>query len=176
MEERSIQITGGDMNRSNVCLAVFAAVSILLCSDAMAVQKSRPKEPVQEKLEKPGDQPGEKTITIEVPVLMMVPLKVLENTEKQGCWMRLYDQDNFQGDRFTLVGPVAMANLRGPFGQDWENKIESIETGPKGAVTIYDAEEFRGKSAQIGPDKRVPDFTEKTGLFDNFKSLRIDCS
>ncbi len=165
------------MNRLSVWRAALAAFALaFLLDSAMAAQKSRHKPTTQEQPEKPSDQPGEKTITIEVPVLMMAPVKILEDAEKQGCWARLYAQDGFRGDRFTLIGPVAMTNLRGPFGQDWENKIESIETGPRAAVTLYANENFKDRSAQVAADKKVPDMSEKAGLFDHFKSLRIDCS
>jgi hypothetical protein len=44
-----------------------------------------------------------------------------------------------------------MVTMRGPFGFDWENEIESIKTGPKATIAIYDNENFVERSERVGP-------------------------
>jgi len=69
-----------------------------------------------------------------------------------------------------------MVNMRGPFGLSWKNKIHSMETGPKAAVTIYDNENFKDKDAKVAAGKKVPEMDAKMGLLDNFRSMKINCA
>ena len=62
---------------------------------------------------------------------MMVPMQASNDLAmEKGCWAKLYDKKNFQGDSLLLVGPINLARMLGPFGVNWENKVRSIETGP----------------------------------------------
>ena len=107
---------------------------------------------------------------------MMVPMIVSKNLSMdKGCWVRLYDRKNLEGDSLLLVGPINMANMIGPFGVDWENKVRSLETGPKANLTIYDNRNFRDEDKFIDPDKRIPDLSKKMGFFDNFRSMMLSC-
>jgi hypothetical protein len=91
-----------------------------------------------------------------------------------GCWAKLYGAPNYQGDTFTLVGPVDMSNMKGPFGADWSD-VHSIKTGPKAKVTIYDNINFRDRAAQIKAGQDVPELSRKLGFFEDVSSMRIDC-
>ena len=97
-----------------------------------------------------------------------------EAATQDGCWARLYEGDNFEGDSFTLVGPVDLSNMQGPFGVDWSD-TSSIEAGPKAAVTVYDNINFRDRAAQIKAGQRVPELGDRLGLFENVNSIRISC-
>jgi len=110
-------------------------------------------------------------------VLMLVPLAVAERdpSTKAGCWARFHDDERFRGDALTLVGPIDMANMTGPFGIDWKGKISSVETGPKARVLVYDNEDFKDLVANFDPGKRVADVSKKMGFFDEFSSLKIIC-
>lgn len=110
--------------------------------------------------------------------MLMVPVAVETKTNDalaNGCWAKLYDGYNYAGDSFTIVGPSDMADMTGPFGVDWEDKISSIKTGPRATVTIYDNENFRDRAATVKPGQEVPQITEKMGLFEEFNSMRIKC-
>jgi len=58
---------------------------------------------------------------IAVPVVVMVPMIISKNlTMDKGCWVKLYDSRNLEGDGLLLVSPINMVNLIGPFGVGWE--------------------------------------------------------
>jgi hypothetical protein len=114
--------------------------------------------------------------TVLTPLLLLVPTMVsVDNATKNGCWARLYDQKNFKGDSFTLGGPIELAEMKGPFGFSWENKIRSLETGPKTSLTIYDNRNFRDQDRKIAKGAKVPDLSKKMGFFDDFRSLKMSC-
>lgn len=115
-------------------------------------------------------------ITIEVPVVVMVPVQVSNDLVKdKGCWVKLYDKKDYQGDSLLLVGPINLAQMVGPFGFNWENKVRSLETGPKANITIYDNRNFRDQDKFIDPNARVPDMSKKMGFLDDFRSMMLSC-
>jgi hypothetical protein len=123
----------------------------------------------------------QKTVSTAMPVVMMiVPVALAgDNTTdsamRDGCWAKLYDNEDYLGDTFTLVGPVELSNMTGPFGADWED-VSSIKTGPRASVTIYDNKNFRDRVAKIRPGQEIADLGEdKLGLFEDFRSMRINC-
>ena len=118
---------------------------------------------------------GASTFTARVPVLVMVPVEFKVDPQAKGCWVEMYSKDNFQGDALTLVGPLDMATMRGPFGFDWENEVESIKTGPKATITIYDNENFVERSEWVGPSKEIENLDDRMELFDSFRSMKVDC-
>jgi hypothetical protein len=125
-----------------------------------------------------GKQAGKKDgqMIMEVPVLVMVPVQVSKDIGMdKGCWVKLYDKKDFQGDSFTLVGPINLPEMVGPFGFNWENKVRSLETGPQANLTIYDNRNFRDEDKFIDPNKKVPDLSKKMGFFDNFRSMMLSC-
>jgi Beta/Gamma crystallin len=119
---------------------------------------------------------ADSTITANVPVVVMVPVRLSMQEEAKGCWAKLYDQQKYQGDNLMLLGPVDLPRMRGPMGMSWENKIESVETGPKAQVVIYDNENFRDRNKVVSPGSKVPELDEKLGFFDNVRSLKVSCS
>lgn len=116
------------------------------------------------------------SITANVPVVVMVPVKLNLQEESKGCWAKLYDERKYQGDNMVLVGPVDLAQMRGPMGMSWENQIESVETGPKAQVVIYDNENFRDRNKVLAPGTKVPELDEKLGFFEDIRSLKVSCT
>ena len=113
---------------------------------------------------------------VEVPVIVMVPMQVSKNLAlDKGCWVKLYDKKNFEGDSLLLIGPINVAKMIDPFGSNWEDKVRSLETGPKANLTIYDNQNFRDEDKFIDPDKKIPDLSKKMGFFDNFRSMMLSC-
>ena len=112
----------------------------------------------------------------EVPVVVMVPMEASNDLAmEKGCWAKLYDKKNFQGDSLLLVGPINLARMLGPFGVNWENKVRSIETGPRTNLTIFDDRNFGDEDKFIEPNVKIPDLSRKMGFFDNFRSLMLSC-
>lgn len=136
--------------------------------------------PVMNKKPEPAEskrQPGAKDgkMTIEVPVLMFVPVQVSTDLERKGCWVKFYDKKNYEGDSLMLTGPINLPRLIGPFGYDWENKVRSIKTGPKANLTIYDNRDYRDQNKFIDAGSNIPDMSEKMGFFDDFRSMMLSC-
>ncbi|WP_420473719.1 beta/gamma crystallin domain-containing protein [Noviherbaspirillum sp. ST9] len=113
------------------------------------------------------------------PVYLLVPVDVAtnDNAMKNGCWAKLYSRDNYGGDMLTLVGPTMLADMdsTGFFGLNWDDRVESLELGPKASMTVYDNENYRDQVARFNAGQRVADVSKRVGLFDEFASLRIDC-
>lgn len=111
-------------------------------------------------------------------VFMLVPvdLAAKEGTTKGGCWARIYDGENYMGDALTLAGPISLADMTGPFGLNWDDRVNSVEIGPKATLTVYDNEGFRNQVGQFKSGQKVPDISRKLGFFDEFASVRMTCS
>jgi len=159
---------------------LFTAVVLVLATPAFAQDRaaSGPSSGPQA-TSKSASEPtsGSHSMTVLTPMMVLVPTKVtVDNVTKNGCWARLYDQKNFQGDSFTLSGPIDLAEMKGPFGFNWENKVRSIETGPKTAVTIYDNRNFRDQNKKLATGAKVPDVSKQMGLFDDFRSMKMTCT
>ena len=110
-------------------------------------------------------------------VLMLVPTAVAnrDNSMKRGCWARIYSGTNYSGDTLTLSGPLSVADMSGPFGLNWDDKVDSIELGPKASLTVFDNEGFKDQVAQFKPGQKVPNISKALGFFDEFASVRLNC-
>jgi hypothetical protein len=120
--------------------------------------------------------PSAATINAKVPVLVMVPVQLKMEDHAKGCWAKVYDDQKHQGDSMTLLGPLDLAQMRASLGFSWENMIESVETGPKAQLTIYDNENFRDRAKIIEPGKKVGDLDEKLGFFEDIRSMKVSCT
>lgn len=120
---------------------------------------------------------GKKAGTNPAAVLLLIPVNAPEHNQwkKKGCWAKFYDDENYSGDNLTLLGPVDMADMTGPFGVDWKGKISSVETGPKARVLVYDNENFKDLVATFKPGQKSADVSKKMGFFDEFSSIKIAC-
>ena len=122
-------------------------------------------------------KPGKKDdVIVEVPVLMMVPVEVSKDmVTNKGCWVKLYDKKNYQGDSLVITGPIDLPQMIGPFGFNWENKVRSLEIGPNSNLTIYDNRDFRDEDKFIDANAKVPDMSKKMGFFNDFRSMQLSC-
>ncbi len=155
-----------------------AAVAFGICVATGSVYAQQSSDNVKADKNKPPSKSGNKDgeMIVEVPVIVMVPVQVSKNLAMdKGCWVKLYDKKNFEGNSLLLIGPINVAKMIDPFGSNWENKVRSLETGPKTNLTIYDNQNFRDEDKFIDPDKRIPDLSKKMGFFDNFRSLMLSC-
>ena len=160
-------------------LTALAVVFVICAAPAVNAQEM-PDRPVMNKKPEPVEkksQSGTKDgkIIIEVPVLMLVPMKVSTDLENKGCWVKFYEKKDYEGESLMLSGPLNLPRLAGPFGADWENKVRSIKTGPKTNVTIYDNREFRDQNKFLDPGSNIPDMSKQMGFFDDFRSMMLSC-
>lgn len=109
-------------------------------------------------------------------VLIPADMAAKETSAKRGCWAKIYDRENYMGDSLTLTGPISLADMAGPFGLNWDDRVNSIEIGPKATLTVFDNEGFRDQVGQFKSGQKVPDISKKLGFFDEFASVRMTCS
>jgi len=109
------------------------------------------------------------------PMVMLVPVEVSDPAMKSGCWAQLYDERNFKGDMFTLVGPMQLdATDKGSARQIHRN-LDSIVVGPKGTLTVYEHKMFKDKSVKFGPNSKEAGLVKKLGFTGRIESMRLDC-
>ena len=117
------------------------------------------------------------SVSPNAPIIVLVPVQVAaKDSFSNGCWARLYDSTNFQGNQLSLVGPVDMPNMRTAFGTDWSGQFDSIEVGPKATLTVYDNENYKQKAATFKPGQKVKDLDEKMGTFEQIRSAKVACA
>lgn len=167
-----------EMHLRSFTAGVIFAFGIYLVTGANAQGQGKPvmdKQPdaADHISSKPGAKDGR--TTVEVPVLMFVPVQVSTDLEHKGCWVKFYDKKDFEGDSLMLAGPINLPRMTGPFGYDWEDKVRSVKTGPKANLTIYDNRDYRDADKFINAGSSVPDLSEKMGFFDNFRSMMLSC-
>lgn len=162
------------MKNSRSFLVAIALMFGVSAATGVYAQESGDKSKMDKSMPKPGKKDGQ--MTVELPVIVMVPMQISnELAMGKGCWVKLYDKKDYQGDSLLLVGPINLAQMIGPFGYNWEDKVRSLETGPKTNLTIYDNRNFRDQDVFIGTDKKVPDMSKKMGFLDNFRSMMLSC-
>ncbi|SOD41148.1 beta/gamma crystallin domain-containing protein [Nitrosovibrio sp. Nv4] len=161
-------------------LAALAVVFGVCAATGVGAQEL-PDRPIMNKKPEPTDKSKPRSgtrdgpTTVQVPILMLVPVEVSTDLERKGCWVKFYEKKNYEGDSLTLAGPLNLPRLIGPFGSDWENKVRSLKTGPRAGVTIYDNRDFRDQNKFIEANGSVPDMSEKMGFFDDFRSMMLSC-
>lgn len=121
--------------------------------------------------------PGGASVSPHAPIIVLVPVQLAaRDTFSNGCWARLYDSTNFEGNQLSLVGPVDMPNMRTAFGTDWSGQFDSIAVGPKARLTVYDNENYGQKAATFKPGQKAADLDEKMGTFENISSVKVACT
>jgi hypothetical protein len=110
-------------------------------------------------------------------VYMMVPVEVATAGAplQRGCWAKMYDAENYAGESLTLAGPTTINDMSGPFGINWDDRVESVQTGPQALLTVFDDEDFEEPVAQFKPGQQVADVSRRMGFFDEFGSIRLVC-
>ena len=92
-----------------------------------------------------------------------------------GCYVFVYDQTDWRGDRAVLNGPAkwwSVERLRLD-DKDWRNRIRSIEVGPTATVTLYTELNQRGASRQFGPASKPARFDDT--LSGGVESIDLAC-
>lgn len=109
--------------------------------------------------------------------VVLVPFVIAQTPNfADGCWARLYDGENYEGDQLTVIGPGDMPNMRTASGTDWSGSFDSLQVGPKATLTVYDNENYTQKVATYRPNQRIADLGETRGFFEDIRSLKIACS
>lgn len=107
-------------------------------------------------------------------IVLVAPATLGNDTFANGCWARLYGEENFEGDVLTIAGPGDFAYLRTDYA-NFQRKWDSVAVGPKATLTTYDHDNFTQRVATFKSGQRVADLDEKLGFFENIRSVRIAC-
>lgn len=59
------------------------------------------------------------------------------------CWLEIYDQANYQGSHARIEGPAELASLKSVNGEDWSNRIESLQVGSGAEVIAFRQADFK---------------------------------
>jgi hypothetical protein len=96
------------MNRRKLKIAaILAAAYAFACTGAFATtHEDKGKAAAMEKGTTTQDRTSEKqtdakTVTVGVPVTLMVPIEFKVEPQAKGCWVELHSKNGFSGDRFA---------------------------------------------------------------------------
>jgi hypothetical protein len=59
------------------------------------------------------------------------------------CWLEIYDQNGFEGNKVKIEGPADLPSLAKLNGENWGNRIDSLAVGPKAQVWAFRQENFK---------------------------------
>jgi hypothetical protein len=93
----------------------------------------------------------------------------------KGCWVRLYDGKDFQGQELMLTGPLRLGDMgtTSPWWRRWNSAI----VGPRARVTLFSGGNFEGRSAALAAQQRAADLAGKdVGWSGKIESAQVDCS
>lgn len=110
------------------------------------------------------------------PVVVQVPVQVSTPGLEAGCWVQLYSERNFRGDPATLVGPVALESADKFTGKQLKREIDSLVTGPKATLRVYEHAMFKDRSITFGPNSREGGLITKLGFGGQIQSMQLDCT
>jgi len=98
--------------------------------------------------------------------------------QANGCWVHVWEDENFQDDNDRIQGPGRfnnMRNLPGANKDDWGDEIDSIEMGPKASGTFWEDEGFRDNSIRLSPGEKRSNLRGSPDLGDTIDSMEITC-
>ena len=110
------------------------------------------------------------------PVVMVVPVQLTDPALQSGCWVQMYDERNFAGSFITLTGPGELQSFDKDSGKELRRRIDSLVTGPKATLRVYEHALFKDRTVTFGPNSREPGLITKIGFGGNIQSLRLDCA
>jgi len=99
------------------------------------------------------------------------PLKKVK-TLTDGCWVTFYESKDFRDKSITLNGPAEYSklnNLPGSGGEDWGDQFDSLRTGPKTWVIVYNDENYSDDNYTYGPNSSIRELPDG----DDIDSLKI---
>jgi hypothetical protein len=148
--------------KSRITIAVAASIAAVFALPAIAAQQDTKGQP------KADNQPA--------PVVLLVPVEVSDPAMKNGCWAQLYNERNFKGDMFTIVGPMQIDATDKGAAKELHKNLDSLVIGPKATLTAYEHKLFKDKSVQFGPNSKEPGLVKKLGFTGRIESLKLDCA
>jgi len=109
------------------------------------------------------------------PVIVQVPIQVSTPALESGCWVQFYSDRNFKGDVATLVGPASLESADKMSGKQLKSHIDSLVTGSKATLRVYEHSMFKDRSTVFGPNSREAGLITKLGIGGDIQSLQLEC-
>lgn len=110
------------------------------------------------------------------PVILLVPVEVSSRALEAGCWAQFYDEKEFKGDILTLVGPTRLDSLDKGSARQLKRDIDSIVTGPKTKLRVYEHRLFKDRNVEFGANSREGSLRKKLGFGGRIESIELECS
>lgn len=116
---------------------------------------------------------------------------VHQEMQAEGCWIEIYDEENFMFEgrglgapeappfENQILGPLTIMELDSPravevLGRDWNDDIESVRVGPNARVCFYEEESLQSESLCLEPGSEVANL-DRFDLDDDIESMVIQC-
>lgn len=115
-----------------------------------------------------GNQPA--------PMILLVPVEVSNRALDAGCWAQFYDQRNFKGEMLTVVGPASIDSTDKGSGKQLKRSIDSLVTGPKTTLKIFEHQMFKDKSVEFPANSKEAGLIRKLGFGGRIQSLQVSCA
>ena len=126
-----------------------------------------------------GSQPNLATTTGDTrpqPVVVQVPVQLTSPALDAGCWVQFYDERNFKGEMTTLVGPVVLDTEDKLTGRKLKRSIDSLVTGSKATLRVYEHAMFKDRTVSFGPNSREGGLLTRLGFGGQIQSMQLDCA
>lgn len=109
------------------------------------------------------------------PVLMLVPVDMSSPAMEAGCWAQLFDKRNFEGEALTIAGPMELESMDKYAGRTLKRNIDSLMTGPRARVTVFEHRLFKDRQVEFGPNAKQAGLVRELGFGGSIQSLRLEC-
>lgn len=109
------------------------------------------------------------------PVLMLVPVDMSSPAMEAGCWAQLFDKRNFAGEALTIAGPMEIESMDKYAGRTLKRNIDSLMTGPRARVTVFEHRLFKDRQVEFGPNAKQAGLIRELGFGGSIQSLRLEC-
>jgi hypothetical protein len=109
------------------------------------------------------------------PVVVQVPIQITSPALESGCWAQFYEERGFKGEMATLVGPVALESEDHLTGRQVKRHIDSLVTGPKTTLRVYEHAMFKDRSVVFGPNSREAGLLTRMGFGGDIQSIQLEC-
>jgi hypothetical protein len=107
------------------------------------------------------------------------PEQIAAKNSANGCWVQIWEDENFQDDNDVITGPGKWNNMRklpGANKSDWGDEIDSIRMGSKATGKFWEDEEFKDNSITINPGEERTNLRGSPDMGDTIDSMEITCT
>jgi hypothetical protein len=87
----------------------------------------------------------------------------------KGCWADFFEGIQYSGKHFLVEGPAQLENLNNVNGENWDLRIDSLKTGPKAKVTVFENPNFKMTLKEMA---KYPELMRSLGVTE--KDIRED--